>query len=358
MEIVHIHTHPRHFSKLKRGHKVRWIEGKHAVAVSHEKHKKISKAFMKGKGINIALSPDEIHHNHGKGFFDDIGSFFEDAGNTINQQVIQPALPVLKKIGTAAVNELQKHAGEAGAAAGTALALGLGQPELVPLFAEGGQQLGNLAGNAGGDYLKGQINGPTRSPNAPPSRQPETNILNEYNGTNMGHLDKASAGNYFANLGLSQMEDLVAQKRKQLNMPHFDYSGGQSLSQYADAVPQTGMGLYAGGSGLGGDLFGDIRHTIGFGAHHHHRPKTHGGNIFNDIGHSIGLGLGGSIHPSIRHKHLSRRREKSSIGIQGTLLGHTTPPALVSQPLSANFMWGHTLPPAYQNFSKHTIGGR
>ena len=89
MEVIHIHTHPRHFSKLKRGHKVRIVEGEHAIALSPEKHKKVMKAFMKGKGMNIALSPEEIHHNHGKGFFDDIGNTFRSLPQKA-QETFQP----------------------------------------------------------------------------------------------------------------------------------------------------------------------------------------------------------------------------------------------------------------------------
>jgi hypothetical protein len=43
--------------------------------------------------------------------------------------------------------------------------------------------------------------------------------------------------------------------------------------------------------------------------------------------------------------------EKGSIGRKGSMLHAFTPPALVSQPFSANFQFQHFLPPQYQHFN-------
>lgn len=43
--------------------------------------------------------------------------------------------------------------------------------------------------------------------------------------------------------------------------------------------------------------------------------------------------------------------ERGSVGRQGGLLHSYTPPALVSQPFSANFQFQHFLPPQYQHFN-------
>jgi hypothetical protein len=43
--------------------------------------------------------------------------------------------------------------------------------------------------------------------------------------------------------------------------------------------------------------------------------------------------------------------EKSTLGAKGTMLAMYTPPALVSQPFSANFQMQHFLPPQYQQFN-------
>ena len=49
--------------------------------------------------------------------------------------------------------------------------------------------------------------------------------------------------------------------------------------------------------------------------------------------------------------------EKSSIGRNGGMLSIYTPPALVSQPFSANFQFQHFLPPQYQHFSASGSSG-
>jgi hypothetical protein len=43
--------------------------------------------------------------------------------------------------------------------------------------------------------------------------------------------------------------------------------------------------------------------------------------------------------------------EKSTVGLKGSMLHAYTPPALVSQPFSANFQFQHFLPPQYQHFN-------
>jgi hypothetical protein len=52
------------------------------------------------------------------------------------------------------------------------------------------------------------------------------------------------------------------------------------------------------------------------------------------------------------------RKSKGEIGSMGRFVvgqGDSLPPALLSQPFSANFQFQHTLPPAYQKFSKGTM---
>lgn len=51
--------------------------------------------------------------------------------------------------------------------------------------------------------------------------------------------------------------------------------------------------------------------------------------------------------------------EKSTIGLKGGMMSSYTPPALVSQPFSANFQFQHFLPPQYQHFNSggHDILG-
>jgi hypothetical protein len=51
--------------------------------------------------------------------------------------------------------------------------------------------------------------------------------------------------------------------------------------------------------------------------------------------------------------------EKATIGLKGGMMSAYTPPALVSQPFSANFQFQHFLPPQYQHFNSggHDVMG-
>ena len=375
--VVKIASNPRHLGKLKKGGKVRLCGGEFPLALHPDNHKKVMKALMKGKGIHHALSPEEIKENHGRGFFDDIGNAFKRGANYINDNVIQPAgkvivpvakeagkvlLPVAKDLANKGIDMAEQYAPELAGTALAGLATFTGNPELAPLAYTAGSQLGK----AGGKYLSGVAHSkvnefdPYRSqqqaqitynPTAPPSRQPQVNsMINAFTGQDLGRLDKASMGSYLAGLDLSSLESLVQQKRRQLNAPHFDYSGGKSLSQFADPVPPTGMGLYGHGlygHGLyGGTPMGRSMSSAGRG--------LYGGDIIDDAYHGardlFGIGLYGGAVPPRRHRP---RMEKGSVGIQGNLLGATEPPALRSQAHSSNFQFNHTLPPAFQ---RHGVG--
>jgi hypothetical protein len=63
-----------------------------------------------------------------------------------------------------------------------------------------------------------------------------------------------------------------------------------------------------------------------------------------------GLYLSNSSGRGLHH----RKREKASIGCGASMVASKAhlPPALISQPFSANFQFQHTLPPAYARYSK------
>lgn len=108
--------------------------------------------------------------------------------------------------------------------------------------------------------------------------------INEYTGQKLGHLAKSSAVQAGARMLRGNME-----------------------GAFADAlhrVPMLGYGLSA-------------------------EPSMGGYGMYAE-------GMGGRM----------RRREVSSVGMGGNLLG--MPPALMSQPYSANFQFASRLPPAYQ----------
>lgn len=283
---------PRVLGKMKKGHKVRIVKGEgFDLFVKPENYDHITRCFVKGRGLHFALSPEEIAHNHGQGVFKKIGKAFKKVGKA------------LKPVGHVLINEVAKLAPKLGESALTGLALAAGQPELIPLAQVvgkvGGRELGKLAAK---EAHKGIDKSYGRRGNPPPSRSPAVPILNELTGQKSGVLDQANMGTYLANASLADLEAAVVAKRKAL-VPKLDYSGSsQVLSPYTDAVP-SGQGLYAG-----------ARRGVGRGLH--------------------------------------RRREMASVGIHGNLLGHGLPPALQSQPFSANFQFASRLPPAYAAIQK------
>jgi len=60
-------------------------------------------------------------------------------------------------------------------------------------------------------------------------------------------------------------------------------------------------------------------------------------------------GFSGPLEPHSRM--VGGAVERSSVGRNGGMLSTYTPPALVSQPFSANFQFQHFLPPQYQHFN-------
>ena len=279
----------RVLGKMKKGHKVRICPAKGegmGLMIHPERFNHISRTFAKGAGLHIALSPEEIQHNHARGIW-----------GTIKKGV--------KSLGHKAIDLGATYAPQLATGALSGLALATGQPELLPLAGMAGAYLGSEIGKAGSKYAHSELDRKM----SPPSRSPSIDMLNAHTGQNMGHLAKATMGSAMANMSLAEMEAMVARKRASMGIveqPRLDTSGSRSLAPYTDAVPEGG-GLYAQGHGLG------LR----------------------------------------QHRH---RREMSSIGIHGNLLGAGLPPALMSQPYSANFQFGSRLPPAYQAFAKSGHG--
>jgi hypothetical protein len=301
---VQISSNPRHLGRMKKGHKVRLGGGELSLALEPENHKKVAKALMKGKGIHHELTPAEINENHGRGFFDTIKRGFkavEKFAAPIVKKIAPVVVPIAKTILNKGIDYAQKYAPVVLGDAGAALATMTGNPELAPLAYAAGSKLGKLGSDKLGGMAHSQVNkihsgGALMShPNQPPSRHPQTNDINEYKGENSGFLDRANMGAHMADEARAVLEQIHAGKRANL--------------------PTGGSGLY-GGAPSGRGMYG------------------------------------GAVHP----RSYNPRREMGSVGRQGNLLGHAQPPALESQPLSANFQFGHTLPPQFQKFAKSGSG--
>lgn len=376
---IGIHVAPRSLGKLKKGKQARICGGDIPLLIHDHNFDHITRTFVKGKGLNYKLSDAELHHNCGMGIFGKkADKFFKKTGI---KKAVYDAGTILKP----AAKELIKYGTDAGVAALSAYA-----PEFAPIIQKGGDYVNSKAqayiddpeaeqakyrkfGNqlkkdptgtlikgvnksgvgkelldAGSAYTGEDLNAMyaqakayhadprmlqehaiqqaseysghdigayrdmyNESRNAPPSRQPLTDAFNSYTGQNIGKLDKAAMGTYMSNLGLAQLEEMVQQKRAEMGERGLDFSGGDSRSQYADEVPDEVMGRNIFGHGL-----------YGQGLLHRGAPR--------------------------------RRREMSSIGIGGNLIGDN--PALTSKPYSANFQFGSRLGPAFQ-MRAHSGGG-
>ena len=215
----------RVLGKMKRGETVRVTKGMGMnLIVNPATYNDITKTFNKGKGLHIALSPEEIHHNRGRGVFDKIKSVASKVGS-----VAKP----MAKAGLKIAKPFIKDAAHNAIATGSA-ALIASNPELAPLAPIGVAGLNSAADSA------------------------------------------------------------------------INRIAGQGLF----AEPMGGQGLYA-------EPLASMR-ARGF-------------------------------------RHTASRREMGSIGVHGNLLrggALPLPPALMSQPYSANFQFQHTLPPAYQSFTR------
>ena len=75
---------------------------------------------------------------------------------------------VSKKVGSKVLDEAAKHSGEAGVALGTAAAVALGQPELVPVFAAVGKEAAEAAAKPARKLVKEKTG--MGKPKRPPSK--------------------------------------------------------------------------------------------------------------------------------------------------------------------------------------------
>ena len=301
VQVVEIGASPKQLSKLRNGHRVRIrpaVMGKGVcVVVNPENYDLITRTFSRNKGLEISLSPEEILANQevagemeGKGIF---GKKFDRF--------------VRKTLGKKAQRQLYDTAREflplaqAGLTAGlttAGTALGAVQPELIPFIAPGVAGLSAL----GSDYL---ANPSAYQSNAGGSkarlakdlagRMIQDRALQEINaatGANLGALDRASIQTALTNKALGELNKSAIQQK-------------QSLDTYY------------------GNMFDGIE----------------GNGLYAGKGRGLGLGMKG-------------RRCGGAIGLNGGMVQSAMPPALRSQPFGANFQFQHTLPPAYQKFSK------
>ena len=314
MHLISIDASPKQLSKLRNGHKVRIRQGTGVSLVVHpETYGIVSHAFQRDKGIEIALSQDEVQANaeHSmSGRLEGQGIFGSKADRWMEKKGIKKAVyhagSVIKPYAKAGI-----HAGvAAGTAALMASATALANPELIPFIASGGAALDamvqdyvdnpntyhgksgaqkmNVAKNMGQQYAQNQI----------------SDKLNQQLGTNYDYMSRAGLDNAIQSEKAAQLNKLGISARQETPIAQ--------QSQYSS----LGFGLGAGRP--------SVSHML------YHRS--------GDPTSIMGRGF---------------KKEVASIGKGGGMLGMGMeyPPALESQPFSANFQFQHFLPTHYQQFS-------
>lgn len=308
MSLVRIGVSPTQLSKLRKGHNVRVKsapEGEGFDLIIHpERYSPVTRAFAKGSGFQMKLSPEElkanldaIPHLAGRGIYDTAKAVYRKHSGLIHKVVN----PILK-------------AGAKGALAAGATALGVAQPELLPFIAPGAIGL-----NAGIDHFFDR-----QSSNVGGSRAPAPSTLlgqvqqhhlydqmNEQLGTHYGALGQANLGNAVARMERASMPVPAGQ---------VPTKAIQALGEVATA-PQSYHSKYGGAYAKSQEKLAE------------------GKGLYSGGGLYAGASRGGML------------REVGSVCRGGNLI-HPTPPALMPQPFSANFQFQHTLPPAYAKFSK------
>jgi hypothetical protein len=312
--IVHIKASPKQLSKLRNGHKVRVspvMEGEGFNLIVHpSNYDIISRSFSKNKGVNIQLSPEEILSNKGvspeqhqeikkqndamsgKGIFGKkFDDFVERKLGKKEKDMLYKTADKLKPTLKSAINKASEYAPQLGAEALSALAVASGNPELVPIVAPMGYKAGEYVGKKGAKYATDYLDNPRKY---------------QHHQTNAGGPRNSIAPSTLA--GQASQNELLNEMNKELG---------------------TNVGVLQ-RAGLANAQAHMNRSEMSKGAF---EARENQGNAF-------GNGLG--------------RRERGSVGRGARFVSHQThlPPALMSQPFSANFQFQHTLPPAFQKFSK------
>jgi hypothetical protein len=307
--IVKVGVSPKQISKLRNGRKVRIrppMEGEGVcMVVRPENYSMITRTFAKSKGMDVALTPDEIVANQetaptmeGEGIF---GKKFD---KLLKKAGIKK---IAYKVGDV-VKPLVKETIDRGLEMG-GMYFGLPPGSTAPLSALAGDYL-----DRPGDY-QGKRKGKKESVGKMASRIARDAVLGEVNsrlGTSMGNLDRANVEDAL----LGQFQNMVAQRQAQLAQQQAPSSFDRFQTMGESGLRQ-GDGLYLGvKSGRG--MMSDIE------------------KMSKRVGRKVARPFS---------------RTGGAVGLNGGMV-RSLPPALQSQPFSANFQFSSTLPPAYQKYSR------
>ena len=298
MHVITIDASAKQLSKLRNGLPVRIKKGSGFNLIVHpESYKLVSRAFAKNKGLEIKLSPEEIDMN--KGLTPEEHMAMKEANPDIAGQGIfgKKFDKFLKKAG------IKKAVYDVG--------------DVLKPYAKGAI----TAGLATGATALGGI-APELIPFLPAGVAGLSSMAHDY-------LDNPSKYQGKSGIKAPRVKSLAekvsrTKANELLNRElgtNYDYMSRAGLAKAADDFASADFNTDS------------IRARYGL-------PPSRS---------MSGHGLGGGMH----------HREISSIGRGAGMLksGFHAPPALVSQPLSANFQMSHFLPPQYQHYNSTPASG-
>jgi len=295
--IVHIKASPKQLSKLRNGHKVRInpaMEGEGVNLIIHpQTYSIVSRSFGRGKGVQVQLSPEEISVNRDhSGTLQGTGIFGKKFDDWVD-----------KTFGSKTKDAVYNAA-----------------DELKPAIKRGIARAVEYAPEAGATALSALA---TASGN--PELIPLAAAFGHQAGRYAGERAGRFAEDYLDHPGKYQRESNAGGPRNPV-APTL-----QGQAQHNEELTKMNQEL--------GTQYGALSRA---GMHnakaHRHRAQMEADTVEHQL-------FGGGLH---------RRREVASVGKMASMVGSQThlPPALMSQPFSANFQFQHFLPPAYQKFSK------
>lgn len=305
MHLISIDASPKQLSKLRNGHKVRIKKGTgFNLIVSPSTYHRVSRTFTKSKGADIALSPEEIDANkmYSPERHTEIKTEMEKAGLEAPMEgsgIFRKAGRWLKKAGKKLAGPVAAKLVEQGLKyAVPAVATAVFGPGAAPVAGVVGNVAAKEASKATEKAVSKQVGSGIRH------RVPKS-------------LAHAGIGTYEADKALAKLSDEQFGRRHHI-APYESYYDEPLGPRSRGTGAHRGRGLYAGGSGL---------YAGGSGLYASARARGRG------------LFAGGAV------------AEEASIGRNGGFV-RQLPPALQSQPYSANFHFQFQLPPQYQQFEQ------
>lgn len=333
MHILPLDISEKQQSRLRNGHPVRVKHGTGVnVVVSPSTYNVAYRAFSKGKASTVTLTPEEININKnltpeqhaqysrnnvavgdttpmiGGKLFGKHGSvtkFFKGVSKSkVFKDAVKVAAPMVKKYGMDALDTALQSAGSDPNNPMLNTALKVATPMIKKAASD---KFDQGVSHVAGQGLRGAV-----------SRHVSQALHDSFSGEDSGYMRRGALGSAMSNhsQGVLDNAHIIARSMSAPIRSYYNEVG---------APPSRGTGIYdRGGQGLGLGLGLGL---VQLGEHDVHRAR-----------HLLGVGLG-------------RRREHHFIQGQGALhqSAFHLPPALVSQPYSANFQFQHFLPPQYQH---------